>query len=376
MNSGKSRFKKPDFGTGLGYAYIHFATEVMCFYYLFYVMKASEYWLIFTIVYDVLAFAPQAAVGAFCEKHPRFRPDITGGLLLLAGAGIGYAARATVPALTVAGLVLVCAGNVFIHIAGAFATLAVSEGRLSESAIFVGGGSFGLITGKLFASYGESFAVPGLIMVSALVAMFLTDRRNPHESFSVRPCRQDIVKESFMPRGGIVILLMAAVVAVRAYIGYGIPTVWNDTVIKGIILYCVMGIGKALGGVLADIFGARRVGVLSCILSIPPLLAGSRIMWISLIGVLLFSMTMAITLGALVSVMKENPGLAFGVTTLGLLTGTLPVIFLPMPGGTCMYILIGVMSVLSSGAFALVLKKEKGIFPSARVQGDENQSLP
>ena len=62
-------------------------------------------------------------------------------------------------------------------------------------------------------------------------------------------------------------------------------------------------------------------------------------------------MTMAITLGGLVSVLPENPGVAFGVTTLGLLLGTLPTFFFPMPGRVVCNILI----VILSGAAALGL---------------------
>ena len=41
-------------------------------------------------------------------------------------------------------------------------------------------------------------------------------------------------------------------------------------------------------------------------------------MIVSLIGVAMFSMTMSITLAILVSVLKKKPGLAFGLTTIGL----------------------------------------------------------
>ena len=50
-------------------------------------------------------------------------------------------------------------------------------------------------------------------------------------------------------------------------------------------------------------------------------------MAVSLIGVLLFSMTMPISLGVLVSVLADQPGLAFGITTVALFAGTLPVFF-------------------------------------------------
>ena len=50
-------------------------------------------------------------------------------------------------------------------------------------------------------------------------------------------------------------------------------------------------------------------------------------MFVSLIGIMFFSMTMAITLGLIVSVIKKYPGIAFGFTTLGLFLGTVPIFF-------------------------------------------------
>ena len=46
-------------------------------------------------------------------------------------------------------------------------------------------------------------------------------------------------------------------------------------------------------------------------------------MIVSLIGILFFSMTMSVTVGMLVSVMRFAPGAAFGITTTGLFAGTL-----------------------------------------------------
>ena len=56
---------------------------------------------------------------------------------------------------------------------------------------------------------------------------------------------------------------------IRGYIGYGLPTSWNKTITQSVILYFTMGIGKALGGILTDILGIRKIAVISTIGSIP-----------------------------------------------------------------------------------------------------------
>ena len=340
------------------YAFIHFAVEVICFYSLYRFLPAEDTWWTVALLYDTLAFAPQSVIGRLAERFPNLRPGALGGVLLLAGAGICWlGGRFSVQ---LAGLVVLAIGNCFVHIAGALATLRVSEGRLSESAVFVGGGSFGVITGRLLGAAGKSFAVPLVLMLLAIAASLVVDsrlRRRYGEAafrFDVLACRHDLAADR--PLAALV-LLPALVIMVRAYIGYYLPTSWNQTKVQTVFLFCTMGAGKMLGGILADRFGARRVGVVSCLLAVPALLLSDRIMWLSLIGVALFSMTMAITLGGLVSVLPQNPGVAFGITTIGLLLGTVPPFFLPAPPRLLCNILIAALSVLAALVLGYCLKK-------------------
>ena len=119
-----------------------------------------------------------------------------------------------------------------------------------------------------------------------------------------------------------------------------------------------MGVGKALGGILSDTIGIRKVGILSTLVAIPFLSFGDNIMVISLIGVMFFSMTMAITLGMLASIFKKNPGLAFGYTTIGLFLGTAPIFFIRVIGLANNIILIAISSIICSLLLSLTLKKE------------------
>ena len=89
-----------------------------------------------------------------------------------------------------------------------------------------------------------------------------------------------------------------------------------------------MGAGKALGGYLADRFGARKTAFIGTLAAIPFLLFGDRVMIVSCIGVFFFSMTMSITFAMCLSILKDNPGLAFGITTAGLFFGILPAFFI------------------------------------------------
>ena len=312
-------------GVGFLYFYIHLVTEVICFFMLKRYIGDSIGLYLIALAYDMLAFVPQGVIGHFADRHLRFPLSIVG-LGLMAAALVLY----NVGSLTVASLVLLCLGNCCTHVNGAEVTLRTSGGRLSPAAIFVSGGSFGVISGKLLGATLMPWWLLLILAASAipfayLAGMYLPDEKDTENPSELQKC---IGFDHYTKRlGGIVVVLAVAVVAFRGFIGYGIPSSWNKTVWQNVLLYVSMGVGKALGGILSDFIGMRRTAVLSSLLCLPFLLFGDRIMIVSLIGVMLFSMTMSITLALLVSAMPHEPGLAFGLTTLGLFIGTVPVFF-------------------------------------------------
>ena len=334
---------------GLLYFYIHFIVEIVCFFYLTKVTKGSMVVWLIPFIYDGLAFVPQALIGYTSDKFPKIDISLIGVLLLMAtyiyyGITLKY---------SLISLIILCLGNCFLHVAGAEYTLKNSNGKLSNSAIFVAGGSFGVISGKLLASTNLNplvllILIVSIIPVSLLTKMFKTNEENAHKF--------NYVKDNINPY--IVVLIAFLVVIIRGYMGYGIPTSWNKTTIQTVLLFVTMGIGKALGGILSDKFGIRKIAILSTLLAIPFLCFGNKLMIISLIGVMMFSMTMSITLAILVSVLKDSPGLAFGITTIGLFLGTAPIFFIKI-SMVANIIMIIVMSILCSIALGYVLKEER-----------------
>ena len=84
-------------------------------------------------------------------------------------------------------------------------------------------------------------------------------------------------------------------------------------------------------------------------------------MFVSLIGVMFFSMTMAITLGILVSKLKETPGLAFGLTTIGLFLGTAPIFFVKITSSLANILMIVILSIMCSIALGYILRGDKNV---------------
>ena len=84
-----------------------------------------------------------------------------------------------------------------------------------------------------------------------------------------------------------------------------------------------------------------------------------KLMVVSLIGLMLFSMTMAVALGLLVSVMKEYPGLAFGLTTVGLFFGVFIAAFIKFDDLFVNCVSLAVMTLISYFALRLIVRKDR-----------------
>ena len=314
--------KEKNIGAGYLYFYIHFITEVVCFYLLFKIRGNSYLLWMIPLLYDALAFVPQSIFGYFSDKHPKINLALIGVVLLTISMPIYFFLHTPYLA-----IVILCIGNALLHVEGAEVTLRSSNGKMASPAIFVGGGSFGVVTGKLLAATTVNYWLIVFFSLSMIPFILLADYYKKDTLKDKNPCKNFNYHNKNM-NTKLVVLFAVLIVFVRAYMGYGIPTSWNKTTLETILLFSFMGVGKCLGGIMVDLIGMRKTAILSIACSLPFLLFGDQIMIISLFGILLFSMTMAITLGLLVSTLKKAPGLAFGLTTIGLFLGTAPIFFI------------------------------------------------
>lgn len=350
MKKALNLFKSKEIRPGYLYFYIHFIVEVTCFYYLTRVTNNSPVVWLFPLIYDSFAFVPQGLIGYINDLFPKLRVDFLGVILLL----ISYVIYLFTPLGIYVSLFIICIGNACLHVSGAEVTLKTSGGKLSSPAIFVAGGSFGVITGKVLSIY--NFPPVAIIPLILSTIPFIMLAKTYEEDTKLTEVKYDCVNKSINPV--FIVLVATFIVIVRGYMGYGIPTSWNKTLLQTVILFVFMGIGKGLGGILSDLFGTKRIGIISTLAAVPFLAFGDNLMIVSLIGVMFFSMTMSITLAAIVSVLKKNPGLAFGFTTVGLFLGTEPIFFVAIPSTMVNIIMISTMSIVCAILFNIILKKE------------------
>ena len=344
----KSGFMKKNI-IGILYFFVHFIIEVTSFYIVTYYSTTTVAWIL-ALAYDFFAFVPQGFFGFLKDKGFAINFAVVGMICSFISLLLLY--FDVFPAIVI---FLVGLGNAMIHIEGAYDSLASSEGKMSPSAIFVAGGSFGVVIGQILSMYHiHVFYVLFLHLLMIIPLLFV----RKYKSFIQRKNFSLYHYDNPNLSSFVVIFFTILVVIIRAYMGYGIPTAWNKTIFQTFLLYSFMGIGKALGGIFIDRFGIRKTAFISTIGSLLFLLFGDSIMVISLLGVMLFSMTMAITLGLLVSRLNQYPGVAFGLTTIGLFLGTLPVFFVRVHSLLINCILVIIFTIFCAILLSKICRKE------------------
>lgn len=334
---------------GILYFFIHFIIEITSFYIITTYTSSNLVWML-ALLYDFLAFVPQGLFGYLKDRGVKLNFSLIG--LVLSTLALILLYFKLNPIIVI---LVISIGNCLIHVEGAEETLRSSSGKMTPSALFVSGGSFGLITGKLLSKYNVNVLYIILINLLMIIHLILTRK------YKYLIDNKNLEKYNYANKSinyKVIIFYSTLVVIIRAYMGYGIPTSWNKTVLQTIMLFCFMGTGKALGGILIDHIGIRKTAFISTLGSLPFLIFGNNLMFISLIGIMFFSMTMAITLGLIVSVIKKYPGIAFGFTTLGLFLGTVPIFFYRVNSVVVNSIIVTTLTLVCVIILSVICRKE------------------
>ena len=304
------------------YTAAHFCVDFTCFYVLYAVFAADGRTGLSIaagfLTYNCIAFGLQTVIGAYCDAHPACRISLLGCALL----AVGLAASP----LPWAALALSALGNACFHVGGGIDSLVRANGRLACGGVFVASGALGVPLGTLAGRAALSPLLPAALL---LAGAFLLWRCAPPVTCSEARFHVSPLRLGF----GAALTLCLVSVVIRAYGGAVVPMPWRAD--AGAALFLLPGlaacVGKASGGFLADRFGARRVGVLALAASAPLLTLCSASPLLCAAGLLLFNMTMPVSLGALASRLPHAPGLAFGLSTLALLLGATPTFYFGLP---------------------------------------------
>ena len=305
----------------------HLMIDFICAWMIINRIPGSEAWFVKMLTYNFFAFAGQLPAGIILDHLTSKGYRVAGGavsagcllcLIVLAAGTDSYALTIT------AGV-----GNALFHVGSGAEILETYKGRAAESGIFVSTGALGIYAGSVIPVINLIYILSGAILFVLLVYSIILTLSKKEEVPSDRPEDQSKVRSrnrfSVSPvQETTSVCCLILVAAFRSFEGSIFTFPWNSGLLTGIALTGAVFLGKMLGGFASDCFGSYGTAAVSLALS-AFLLGASERMGAGLAGVLLFNMTMPVTLISLYRKFPRYPGTSFGLLTFALYLGVLPV---------------------------------------------------
>lgn len=359
------------------YAVLHFLTDGLCAFSMFFYFRTSPHWYLYLLYYNFCAFALQMPLGAMMDLlrvRLRERRSLLHALCASAGLLLTVAGSFTHP-------VILGLGNSLFHVGGGIGTMdedREKDRKGSLLGIFVSPGALGLFLGT---AAGKAVSRTGYLAGTALFTVLFIfgslllirkarrkDRRTADSSSEHHASGREKAEAGIFPQiigdstGGndsdnlperasdkisektyegfsadrrtvLAVLLLFSVVVIRSYTGMAGGFSWKTGFLSGLLaVLCVAG-GKTAGGFFAARFGIRKTMLITLGLS-AVFYALPQHMIFGLPALLFFNMTMPVTLYMLADRLEDIPGFSFGLLTLALFLGFFPVWLektLPLP---------------------------------------------
>jgi FSR family fosmidomycin resistance protein-like MFS transporter len=297
------------------YALSHFLVDFACAFLMFRTVYAADRWYLCLLLYNFCAFALQMPLGLLADRLNRNALVAASGCAMAALA-YGFGSNPVLAAVA-AGI-----GNGLFHIGSGIDVLNISTAKIGALGIFVSPGAFGIYLGTKLGKQGGMYAVPVILVLLAAAVFILS-----FQLVTRRSLVSDNAPVSFETAGPqkavIAAVCLFLVVCLRSCVGMNINFPWKGIGYWGLVLICAVVLGKAAGGLLADRFGAIRTPAISLVLAAALFLL-SAIPLAGVGAVLLFNMTMPVTLWAIARILPGSKGFSFGLLTFGLFLGFVP----------------------------------------------------
>ncbi|MBQ1194667.1 MAG: hypothetical protein IIX44_00310 [Clostridia bacterium] len=322
------------------YTASHFLVDLACGYTLYSMyaegkIEAASVAVLF-ILYNMLAFATQHLFGALADKVNS--NGSTFAFIGILATAAGVLIRGAAPAVSVC---FVGLGNACFHVGGGIDALTESQG-FTRAGIFVSSGALGIALGCRF---GQSLLFPPALYVLALalaalaVAIFCRGER------TVIP--EEEAPQTRISSSTLAICILIFAVVIRSYAGFAATKPTEVFPLFTLAVAASAFAGKLLGGVFADLFGARRVGTLSLLLCVPLYYFGAGSVVLFLTATFFFNIAMPITLVGAARKLRSHEGFVFGLTTVALFIGYFVHTLFPI-GRALSVILIPILSLVAA----------------------------
>lgn len=330
------------------YTMMHFLVDLTCIYRMSSLVmplcSGYEQWLIMAVLYNFLAFALPALLGLLADFHDEDEALAALGCLLTA---LPFFFRRSVAVM----VLLQGIGNGLFHVGAGRKLLLQAGGRYTPAGIFISSGALGVFLGTAWKHLYRreiSLLLALLLLLSAflLLRMDLAGRREKRAGMDLAGRRE--AKVQIIPAGcngvkecrstaaggsgdapmknllSLPVLLILLVVALRSFYGTAVSYEWKNTLTASLVFVVCIVAGKASGGILADRIGIRWAVWCSLGGAALTVLLSEHSMLFGCISILLFNMTMPLTLTLIAEEWSGYPGLAFGSLMLALFIGTIP----------------------------------------------------
>lgn len=268
-------------------------------------------------LYNLFAFAFQLPFGILADK-------INKNALISAIGCIFIIIAYCINSFGVLACIIAGIGNALFHVCGGIDVLNISDKKATLPGIYVATGAMGLYIGSKSTYLGiDKFYIIAIILAISAVAL-LGLYKQVKEKYKINnevPEFKDIPSKE-----QIIMYCLLITICIRGYLGLILNFEWKSNFIIGLIVVSAVVLGKMLGGVIGDKFGWKITSTLSLIFSAILFIFAFDHVICGIIAILLFNMTMPITLTALSNIFYKNKGMAFGMTTIALFIGAVPVL--------------------------------------------------
>lgn len=298
------------------YSLIHFIVDLSCAILVTNLvtqkMGQNANLFIAILIYNFFAFAMQLPIGIIADKINKNAICSAIGCLLVAIA-FGFSSFGIISCL-IAGI-----GNAMFHIGGGIDVLNISNKKATLSGIFVSTGAMGIFLGGKSASIGfNKYYIIILLLLISAISLFRLYNQIKGTVTNSKIKTIELGKYEW-----IAISCIFTTVCIRSYVGMILSFSWKSSSVFALLAILGVVLGKMLGGIIGDKIGFEKISISLLISAICFIFSFTNPI-IGIIAILLFNMTMPITLICLSNIFDNNKGLAFGLLTLALFIGAVP----------------------------------------------------
>lgn len=268
------------------------------------------------VIYNFFAFAMQLPIGIIADNINKNAICSATGCILVAIA-FGFS-NFEIISCVIAGI-----GNAMFHVGGGIDVLNISEKKATLSGIFVSTGAMGIFLGGKSASIGfNKYYIVILILLISAITLFLL-----YNKIKDKVKNEKVIIPTIKINELIAIICLIITVVIRGYVGLILSFEWKSNFILSLFSIFAVVFGKMLGGIIGDKIGFTKISLISLIVSAFLFIFAFNNSFLGILAILFFNMTMPITLTALSNILFNNKGIAFGLLTVALFIGAVPVFF-------------------------------------------------